>query len=190
MMFIPIWRRSAGGMSLVLRTTGDTAGLTLALRREIAAIDPVVPLLNVRSLATNVDQSIYAERLIATLSGSFGALALLISAVGTYGVILYAVTRRTREIGIRVALGAQRGSVLWLFFRDATAMVLIGTVIGTAASIAATRLVQRFLFGVGAQDADAMVFAAVVLGAAAVVACIAPARRATNVDPMIALRYE
>ncbi len=190
MIFVPIWRQSAGSCSLVLRTSTGTAGIAAALRREIGALDPVIPLLNLRTLQNNLDQNILAERLIATLSGFFGALGLLISAVGLYGVISYAVTRRTREIGIRVALGARRGAVLWLVFRDALIMVAIGAVFGIAGSFAATRLVKAFLYGVGAQDVGNLFIAALILAAAAMIACLVPARRATKVDPMVALRYE
>ncbi len=190
MIFVPIWRQPANSCSLALRTTAGTTGIAAALRRQIGALDPVIPLLNVRTLQNNLDQNILNERLIATLSGFFGALGLMISAVGLYGVISYAVTRRTREIGIRVALGARRGAVLWLVFRDALIMVAIGAVFGIAGSFAATRLVKAFLYGVGAQDVGNLFIAALILAAAAMIACLVPARRATKVDPMVALRYE
>ncbi len=190
MIFIPIWRQPANSCTLVLRTTAPPSQITAALRRQIAALDPVIPLLNVRTLQNNLDQNILSERLIATLSGFFGALGLLISAVGLYGVISYAVTRRTREIGIRVALGARRGAVLWLVFRDALLMVAIGAVFGIACSFAATRLVKAFLYGVGAQDIGNILIAALILAVAAMAACLVPAQRATRVDPMVALRYE
>ncbi len=190
MMFIPIWRVSAQDSALVIRTTGSTPQLTALLRREIAALDPVIPLLNIRTLEHDVDQEILNERLIATLSGFFGALALLLSAVGLYGVISYAVTQRTREIGIRVALGAQRGSVLRMVFRGAAALVVTGAVIGVAVALALTRLVQSFLYDVGAQDPLSIALAVAILAAAAALAAYLPARRATRVDPMSALRYE
>ena len=175
---------------IVIRTSGSAPDLASALRREIGALDPVIPLLGMRTLQFDLDQNILVERLVAALSGFFGALALLLSAVGLYGVVAYAVTRRTREIGIRMALGAERRSVLWLVFRDAGKMVLLGAVIGLGAAFGATRLVQSFLYGVDAQDPVSAVRAVAILLGAAAAASLLPARRATKVDPMVALRYE
>ncbi len=190
MMFVPIWRRPPGRSVLLIRTIGSTPQLAALLRREIAALDPVIPLLSVRTLEHDVDQEILNERLIATLSGFFGGLALLLAAVGLYGVISYAVTQRTREIGIRVALGAQRGRLLRMVFGGAAALVITGAVVGVAAALAVTRLVQSFLYEVGAQDPLSIVSAVAILAAAAALAAYLPARRATRVDPMSALRYE
>jgi ABC-type antimicrobial peptide transport system permease subunit len=137
-----------------------------------------------------IDQDILVERLIATLSSFFGLLALLLAAVGLYGVISYGVTRRIREIGIRMALGAQRLSVLWLVMRRAAAFLLLGALIGVPAALLVTRLVKSLLYGVDGQDPMAIVMATVVLSAIAAIASFLPARRATKVDPMVALRYE
>jgi predicted permease len=190
MMFIPIWRMPAIGCAVVIRTTDARPQVAATLRREIAALDPTVPLLNVRTLEQDVDQVILVERLVGTLSAFFAGLALALSALGLYGVISFGVTRRTREIGIRVALGADRGSVLWLVFRDAVKMILLGTAIGIAGALAATRVIEGLLYGVKAQDPLSIAAAALILTAAAVAATLIPARRATRVEPMVALRYE
>jgi ABC-type antimicrobial peptide transport system permease subunit len=156
----------------------------------VSALDPAVPMLNSGTLQQQINNNILEDRLITTLSGFFGLLALLLAAVGLYGVISYAVTRRTREIGIRMALGAQRTEVAQLVLRDAALMVATGAAIGIPTSLAATRLVQSFLFGISAQDPLAIGLGAAALAAAAAIACYMPARRATKVDPMVALRYE
>jgi predicted permease len=190
MMFIPVWREFVGQRALVIRSAGSGTQLTALLLHEIHELDPVIPLLNIHRLEQDVDQSILVERLVATLSGFFGFLALLLSAVGLYGVVAYTVTRRTREIGIRIAIGAARGSVLSLVFGDVITMVLIGALIGTAAAFMATHAIAGMLYGVGAADPLSIIAAALSLVAAAILASIQPARRALRIDPMTALRYE
>ncbi len=190
MMFIPVWRRFAEQRELVIRTAGSAPQLTTSVRRAIHELDPVIPLLNIRTLEHDVDESILVERLIATLSGFFGVLALLLSAVGLYGVVAYTVTRRTREIGIRIAVGASRGSVLGLVFRDVIAMILIGAIIGTLAAFVATRAVGSILYGVRPDDPLTIAAAGLSLVTAAMIASFIPARRAGRIDPISALRYE
>jgi predicted permease len=190
MMFIPVWRRFAEQCELVIRTSGSKAQLAALLRREIHALDPVIPLQNIRTLEHDVNESILVERFVATLSGLFGVLALLLSAVGLYGVIAYTVTRRTREIGIRIAIGAPRSSVIWLVLRDVASMVFIGAVIGALAAFMATRAIAGILYGVSAQDPLSILVAGFALAAAALIASFLPARRAAKIDPTVALRYE
>jgi ABC-type antimicrobial peptide transport system permease subunit len=137
-----------------------------------------------------VDNNILQERLVATLSSFFGVTALLLAALGLYGVMAHAVTRRTREIGIRMALGAQQSSVLWLVLGDAAWMVALGAAAGIPAALAVTKFASTFLFGIGARDPLSVVLATAVLGAVAVAASYLPARRATKVDPVTALRHE
>jgi predicted permease len=189
-MFVPVWRRFAEERELVIRTAGSTAQLAALLRREIHSLDPVIPLQNIRTLEHDVDESILVERLVATLSGLFGLLALLLSAVGLYGVVAYAVTRRTREIGIRIAIGATRSSVLWLVLRDVFSMVLIGALIGTLAAFMATRAIAGILYGVSTQDPVSITVAGLSLAVAALLASFPPASRAAKIDPTVALRYE
>jgi ABC-type antimicrobial peptide transport system permease subunit len=137
-----------------------------------------------------IDNNIVVERLIATLSGFFGVLALVLAGVGLYGVISHAVSRRTREIGIRMALGAQRSSVLWLVLRDAALLVIVGAVIGAPTAVALTRLAKAFLYGVSAQDPLTLAAGLALLALVAALASVLPARRATQVQPTTALRCE
>jgi predicted permease len=190
MIYFPVWRQQAGARAICIRTSRDSAQLAASISREVTAIDPGVPVLSVRSMHQEIDNDILVDRLIATLSSFFGLLALLLAAVGLYGVISYGVTRRVREIGIRMALGAQRGSVLWLVMRRAAAFLIIGASIGIPAALLATRLVKTFLYGISAEDPMAIILATLVLVAVTALASFLPARRATKVDPMIALRYE
>ncbi len=190
MVYQSVWRLGAGSRALCFRTSREEPELVELVRRQVSALDPAVPVLNSRTMEQQVDNNILEDRLIASLSSFFGFLALLLASVGLYGAISYAVTRRTREIGIRMALGASRSAVRWLILRDASILVAAGAVIGIPSALAATRLVRSFLYGIGAQDPATVVAAALVLGTVAVLASLLPARRATKVDPMIALRYE
>ncbi len=190
MAYLPVWKVRADTRALVIRTSDNAGGVLDAVRRHVAAIDPTIPVVGAQTIEQYIDNSILVDRLLATLSGFFGLLALLLAAVGLYGVISYAVTRRTREIGVRMALGAERGSVLWLVARYAGGLVLAGAAIGIPAALALSKFVKSFLFGIGAQDTLAIVGATATLLAAAAVAAFLPARRATNVDPIVALRHE
>jgi ABC-type antimicrobial peptide transport system permease subunit len=153
-------------------------------------MDPRMPVFEVETLATQVAASLREERLLATLSSGFGLLALLLSCLGLYGILSYAVARRTNEIGIRMALGADRRDVLWLVLRDALRLVLLGALMGILAALAAARLVSSQLFGISAADPAAVGLATLALLVVATVAAYLPARRATRVDPLVALRYE
>jgi ABC-type antimicrobial peptide transport system permease subunit len=136
------------------------------------------------------EQALAPNRVQSTLMGIFGTVALLLSGIGIYGVISYSVAQRTHEIGIRAALGASAGSLLRLIVSRGLVLALIGLVIGVGGALGLTRLMERLLFGVGARDPMTMSSVAVVLAAVAVSACYIPARRATRVDPLVALRYE
>ncbi len=190
MVYLPVWKANPGGRSLVIRTSDNAPGVVDAVRRHVASLDPTIPVTAAWTVEQYVDNNIQIDRLLATLSGFFGLLALLLAAVGLYGVISYSVTRRTREIGVRMALGAERVSVLWLVARYAGGLVLTGAAIGIPAALALSKFVKSFLFGIGAQDAAAIVGATVTLVAAAALAAYVPARRATSVDPIVALRHE
>jgi predicted permease len=190
MIYVPIWREPGGGNVLAIRTAGPTAGLVDAVRRQVTATDPAVPMLTARTIEQQIDNNILEDRLLMTLTGFFGSLALLLAAVGLYGVISYTVTRRTREIGIRMALGAERGSVVWLVARYALGLVLFGGAIGLPAAFGLTRLVLSFLFGVNPQEAGTMLAGSLALVLVAGLASLAPTLRATQVDPMVALRHD
>jgi len=176
--------------SFEVRTLGNPLAIAADVRRAVAAIDKNVPLSDMQTQVQQIDRFLMKERLFATLSGAFGVLALILAAIGLYGTISYAAARRTSEIGIRMALGASRSSVLWLILRGTLAMLGVGIVVGLPASLAAARLVRSQLFGLSAMDPASLSGAVVVLGVLAMAAGWIPARRAARVDPMTALRYE
>ncbi len=179
-----------GQMTLVVRMAGNPTTVAAAVRREAQALDPQMPMFEVETLATQVAASLREERLVATLSSGFGLLALLLSCLGLYGILSYTVAQRTHEIGVRMALGAKRLDVLWLVLRDALRLVLLGAALGIPAALAAARLVSSQLYGISAGDPVAIGLATLVLLAVAAVAGYLPARRATRVDPLVALRRE
>jgi predicted permease len=173
-----------------LRTAADPTHIIGAVRQAAREIDANLPLYNIKTLATQVDESLVQERLISTLSGFFGLLSLLLAAIGLYGILAYAVSRRTREIGIRIALGARPGAVLRMVLRQGLILTLLGVGIGLAASLGATRLLTSQLFDVTPTDPVTFVVVPILLLTVALLACLVPARRATNVDPLIAIRQE
>jgi ABC-type antimicrobial peptide transport system permease subunit len=161
-----------------------------AIRREAAALDPAIPITQVLPLADQFDNNIAQERMLTTLCGFFGVLALLLAVIGLYGVMAHAVTRRVREIGIRMALGARAGEVRWLILRETALMAGLGAVIGLPVAYVSTSLVKTYLFGLTPQDPLTIAIAVAVLLASTAIAGYIPARRATRIDPMVALRYE
>jgi len=179
-----------GQMTLVVRTIGDPTTVAAALQREARALDNAMPIFAVETIATQVEASLAQERLVAMLSSVFGFLALLLACIGLYGISSYTVTRRTNEIGIRLALGAQSQHVLWLVLRDVLGLVLTGIAIGIPTAVAATRLVSSQLFGVKGADPLTIFSVSIILLAVAALASYLPARRATKVDPLQALRHE
>jgi predicted permease len=190
MIYVPIWRFGGFGATVCVRTSGPPEQVTNAIRREMAAVDAAIPILQTVTLEDQFDNTIAQERTISTLCGFFGGLAVLLAAIGLYGVMAYTVTRRYREIGIRMALGAQQGSVLWLVLRDTAWMVGIGALIGLPAAIGLTRLVESFLYGLTPQDPTSIALATVGLLIVTGLAGYIPALRATRVDPLIALRQD
>jgi len=173
-----------------VRTNTDPLSIVGAVRQAVWAIDPNQPIANVNTLEKVVDESIAQPRLNMLLMGLFGGLAMLLSAVGIYGLLSHAVTQRTQEMGIRMALGARVGDVLKLVLRQGMTLALIGEAIGLVGAFALTRLIRGLLFGVTPNDALTFVAVGGVLAIVALLACYLPARRATKVDPLIALRYE
>jgi len=175
--------------SWIVRTTGPV-DLTATVQQAMKEADPQMPLANVRPMARVISSSIASQQFILLLMGVFAGLALVLTAVGIYGVLSYQVSRRTNEIGIRMALGARVGDILRLVIGQGLRLTLIGVVIGVAAAYGLTRLIAHLLFGVSATDPVVFAAVALLLTGVALGACFVPARRATKVDPMIALRYE
>lgn len=173
-----------------IQTAGKPQQMMEDVRKAFATLDANVPLTRVRSLTELVDSSISKDILIARLSTFFGILALLLACVGLYGVMSYTVSGRTREIGVRMALGAQRTQLLRMVLEEAMKLVLIGIVAGIPVALLLTRAFNSMLFGLSSADPLSMIVVIAVLGAVATVASLIPARRATKVDPMVALRYE
>lgn len=188
--FLPYLQNPQPTMSLHVRTVGNPKEIALSVRREVQMLDPNLPAFNVMSLAENINISLFPARLGALLLGVFGLLALSIASVGIYGVMTYSVSDRTREIGIRMALGAREGDVLRLMIFKGMWLAVIGVAIGTGLALVTTRVVKSYLYDVSASDPVTFLGIALLLIGVALVACYVPARRATKVDPLVALRYE
>ncbi|MGA2593639.1 MAG: ABC transporter permease [Bryobacteraceae bacterium] len=170
--------------------TSDTAGLTAAIRREFDKLDKGFPVFNIKTLELRIEDALARERMVADLSAAFGGLALALAAVGLYGVLAYSVSRRTREIGIRMALGSSAGSVLWLIAQEALLLVLAGSVAGAVIAGVAARLLASYLFGVGLPDPVTLLASVVAMLLIAALAVAIPVARACRVDPLAALRHE
>ena len=177
-------------MQLAVRTTADSASIIAAIRREVSAADKDIPLTQIATMEQLAATTTAQRRFTLLLAGVFAGLALLLAGLGIYSVIAYSVAQRTRELGIRMALGAQQNDVLRLVLGQGMKLALFGLALGVVASVALTRLMTSLLFGVSATDPLTFVAVAFLLAAVALLACWLPARRATKVDPMIALRYE
>jgi putative ABC transport system permease protein len=176
--------------SIVVRTTGNPLILSQALREAMAATDPLVPTGAVRSMDQVLSHSLALRSFMMTLLSIFGGLALVLASVGIYGVISFAVSQRTREIGVRVALGARPADVLRMVLREGMTLVAVGVVLGVGASLMLTRLLEGMVYGVGLRDPLIFALVNVLMVAVSLAACYIPARRATRVDPLVALRYE
>jgi putative ABC transport system permease protein len=180
------WRET----TFEVRTDIDPLGVASSIRRELQGIDTNLPVFRIRTLEDQVDESLGQERLVTALASLFGALAIVLASLGLYGVMSYAVSQSTHEIGIRMALGAQRSHVLGLVVRNGMTLALIGVAIGLFGAFSLTRLISSLLFDVTPTDPPTFVFVAVGLSLVALVASYIPARRATRVDPLVALREE
>jgi ABC-type antimicrobial peptide transport system permease subunit len=177
-------------MNVVVRTSRPPLSLAGEVRAAVRDLDPALPLAQLQTMEQNVATTIRRPRFVTLLLGIFAALALVLAAVGTYGVLSYTVAERNHEIGIRMAVGAQAGHVLGMVLRSGLALAGTGLVLGVLAAVGATRLMRSLLFGVSATDTTTFVAAPIVLAVIAVAACIIPATRATKVDPVDALRDE
>jgi ABC-type antimicrobial peptide transport system permease subunit len=186
-MFLPLVGKSA---HFELRTSGAPTALVKQVRAIVSQADNNLPLFDVRTQTQQIEQALYQERLMSRLSSFFALLALALACVGLYGLLSYEVARRTRELGIRMALGAQRRELMRLVVRRGLLLALAGAVIGTGAAIAVTRLMAEMLYGVRPYDPPTFAGVCILLVLVALVACSIPARRAMCIDPMVALRDE
>jgi ABC-type antimicrobial peptide transport system permease subunit len=182
--------QSAGGASFELRTAADPQAILPAIREVVAQVSTNLPLFNVTTESDQIDRLLFQERLVARLAGFFGLLALVLACIGLYGLLSYEVGRRTREIGIRMALGAEPGSVLKLVLRQGIVLAIAGAAVGIGVALGVTRYLTSMLYDVHANDPLTMITVAMLLTLVALAACLIPAQRATRVDPLVALRYE
>jgi ABC-type antimicrobial peptide transport system permease subunit len=176
--------------TLVVQTAGDSRALLGEIRREVQIVDPLMAATDLQTIEEFMALPLFPARTTGILLGFSGILALLLTTIGLFGVITYVVSQRTREIGVRMALGARRSDVLKLVMRQGLHITLIGLGIGLCAAIFAARLLSPLLYGIGANDPATLASVAIGLGAIAMLACYLPARRAMRVDPAAALRYE
>ncbi len=189
-VYVCYTQRADSGFTFAVRTKSDPEAMTSAIRSTLGTIDPTTPLSEVSTLDEVVSKSIRDQRASALLLGSLGGLALVLTAIGIYGVLAYNVAQQTHEIGVRMALGATRGDILSMVLGRGLRLVAIGCLIGFVAALALTRLMTSLLFSVKPTDPITFVGVMALLFAVAMVACWVPAWRATRVDPMVALRYE
>ena len=183
----------AGAVNFEVRTAGDPMSLVGAIRSAMRDVDSNLPLSNIRTQVQQADQTLSMERMFAKLLTLFGVIAQLLAAIGLYGVMAYAVSQRTQEIGIRMALGADRRNVLMMIVRQGMTLTVVGLAIGLGGAFVLMKYLEsltNLLFGVEARDPGTFAVIAGLLGAVALLACLVPARRATKVDPLTALRYE
>jgi putative ABC transport system permease protein len=189
-IYLPLAQNACGSLALALRSAVDPQQMAALVRREVSALDRDQPVVDIKNMEQRIAEMMSPRRLTVFLLGIFASVAMVLAAVGIYGVIAYSVTQRTHEFGIRLALGAQRGDIIRLVIGQGMWLVIIGLAVGLAGAFVVTRLLESLLFQV--KPGDPLTFAAVaaLLSTVALLACYIPARRATKVDPMIALRYE
>jgi len=187
----PVEENQDQGVAVILvRTTGDPAQVAGELRTAVAAIDSNLPIIRIQTIHEAVDSFMTHDQLISRLTGIFSLLALTLAAIGLYGVMSYSVVRRTGEIGIRLALGAQSATVLWMVLRESLILLAIGIALGLPLTLATTRVLRDQLFGLSATDPSILAAAIAVVATMTLIAAWLPARRAAKVDPMVALRCD
>jgi ABC-type antimicrobial peptide transport system permease subunit len=186
----PLTQSYRSGMTLHVSTSGDPLSLVSQIRAEVKALDADLPLTDIETMQEHMRLPLAPAKLLAAVSSSFGVLALLLAAMGLYGVMAYLVSSRTREMGIRIALGAQTSGVLRLVMGQGLRLAITGIALGVITAVALTRVLESVLYGVAPTDVVTFMGVVLLLIAVALVASYIPARRATKVDPLVALRYE
>jgi predicted permease len=189
-VYLPVTQNPTFFGAVLIRSARSRGDLAPAIRREVERLGPDVSSTDPKTIRQRIDESIFEDRLVATVGGFFGVLALLLAAIGLYGVMAYAAARRAREIGIRIAMGARRGEVLWMVLRGSLALVMAGLAIGLPVSLLAARKVAPVLFGIRPDDSLTFIITACVLLAVGLAAAFVPARRAASMEPMLVLRQE
>jgi putative ABC transport system permease protein len=189
-VYRPQWQYRVGATTMVARAEADPQKMITLVRRELRQLDPNLPIASARALVERLSLALLPARIVASALVGFGLAALLLAAIGIYGVMSYSVSKRTHEIGVRLALGAQRMDLLKLIIGQGMTLTLIGVAFGAPAALGLTRLMKSVLFGVSGADPLTYVGVSALLACVALLACYIPARRATKVDPMVALRSE
>jgi len=189
-IILPFWQSPWPVATMAVRTVAEPMSVRQGIAAVIRSLDPDLPMADVKTMEQIVDESVASDRFNTVLFGSFAVVALLLAAVGIYGVMSFVVAQRTHEIGLRMALGADRRRVVGQVLREGMTTALAGTALGSAGAYSVGRAMQGMLYGVGAVDPAAFIVVALTLLGAALVACLVPARRAAAVDPMVALRQE
>ena len=187
-VYFPLEQAPSSNVVAEVRAAGDISAVFVALRQSVLTVNSEIPVASIKTIREQVDARLVRERLMATLSSLFGLLALSLAAVGLYGVVSYSVTVRTSEIGIRMALGADRRSVLGMVFREAGVLIAAGAAVGVLAAIGLTRLLADMLFGLTPTNPSAYLLAVLTLSVVAAVAAFIPAMRASMIEPIVALR--
>jgi hypothetical protein len=189
-LYLPLFQDYRSNMILVARTAVEPEQMSQSVRAEVAALDPEIPIFDVKTLEEHVGISLFLQRMAATLLSIFGLLALSLAAIGLYGVMAYSVSQRTRELGIRISVGAERRDIFKLILGQGLAISVVGLLAGLVAALAVTRLTANLLYGVSTTDPVTFIGIALLLLCVTLLACYFPARRATKVDPTIALRAD
>jgi ABC-type antimicrobial peptide transport system permease subunit len=179
-----------GGVTFEVKVAGDAGGIVKQIRQIVRSLDSDLAITDVRMQTEQMEDTLSQERLLAALASAFGALALILACIGIYGVVAYAVARRTSEVGIRIALGAEPGRVAWMILRETLLLAAAGVAIGIPAALILGRFAGSFLYGLKPNDPFAIAAAVLALAAAAFMAGYLPARRAAHIDPIAALRHD
>jgi predicted permease len=190
MAFFSLWQKPMAGVEAVLRTTATPLGLATEVRQVLKQVSNKLPILRISTLNSQIEKALDQQKMITKLCSIFSLLALMLASVGIYGTLAYSVARRTNEIGLRMAIGAQRRNVIWLILRDSLILTGVGVVLGLPLALSGTRWLKSFLYGVQGTDPLAIACAVLLLVALALLAGYLPARRAARIDPMRALRHE